>query len=64
MGPRPRRDEEEPIRRNFTIPEGLDRRFRDAVERHLGQGSGNYSLAVCQGMELWIRTHEHRPRKA
>jgi hypothetical protein len=40
----------------LTIPEDLDRRFRDEIAKRLGMRKGNLQIAVEEAIELWLKS--------
>jgi len=40
----------------LTIPEELDRRFREEIAKRLGMRKGNLQLAIEEAIELWLRS--------
>jgi len=41
---------------NVVISDETERRFRDAVARHLGVRKGNISKALQEAIDLWIES--------
>jgi metal-responsive CopG/Arc/MetJ family transcriptional regulator len=42
----------------LTVPEELEKRFRDAVYKRYGMKKGNISKAVREALELWISVND------
>lgn len=40
----------------LTIPEDLDKKFRDEIARRLGMRKGNLQIAVEEAIELWLKS--------
>lgn len=44
----------------LVIDDELDKRFRDAVNKHMGMKKGNLSIAATDAINDWITKHESR----
>lgn len=45
----------EKVRNNFVIDNELDEKFRKKITRKLGYKKGNYSIALEEAIEDWIK---------
>jgi len=47
----------------LTVPEELEKRFRDAVYKRYGMKKGNISKAVREALELWISVNDKKEKE-
>lgn len=44
----------------LTIPEDLDREFRDEIAKRLGMRKGNLQIAIEEAIELWLKSKKRQ----
>ena len=44
----------------LTIPEDLDRKFRDEISKRLGMRRGNLQIAIEEAIELWLKSKKRQ----
>jgi hypothetical protein len=44
----------------LTIPEDLDRKFRDEIAKRLGMRRGNLQIAIEEAIELWLKSKKRQ----
>jgi hypothetical protein len=45
---------------DVNLPDKLEEEFRREVAKELGMRRGNLSIALQEGIKLWIETHKQR----
>jgi len=48
------------VRLYLTIPEDLDRKFRDEIAKRLGMRRGNLQIAIEEAIGLWLKSKKRQ----